>query len=305
MLKKLTIAAVAGLICIAAIRAVQATKSNPAASLRDERSLLLSEKSSMLNETQAREIYGKLDAFVARDHTVKSNEWLEKIAKELSVASIYVRSTNNLDDPVLHKGQNIILQNKPGMVHASRKDESLESVIKYYEKLGARKPEILEANHWDELTFMREGELYIKEGSLIWIPRARLSFPWLAMPVAARRISSRFGYRRHPVHRTKRFHDGYDMVAPYGSPVYAGQAGVVVFAGWKGGYGNVIEIRHSKISTVYGHLSKISVSEGQQVKRRQLIGRVGSTGLSTGPHLHLETRRNSDGKPINPGRYLY
>lgn len=112
-------------------------------------------------------------------------------------------------------------------------------------------------------------------------------------------VTSRFGYRRHPLFRRNHFHTGTDISAPRGTPVPAAHAGKVLFAGWYGGYGKLVILDHGDgVSTLYGHLSRISVKPGQTVSRRQVIGYVGSTGYSTGPHLHYEIRLN--GRPINP-----
>ncbi len=270
-----------------------------------EQHLLLSDLSGLMPDAESRKVIRKLDAFVAQAQEVRRNEWLEKIAQDYGVPSFALRSTNNLDDPVVRPNQVIIVQNKKGMVHIAKEGEALDGIIQTYEKLGSTKDKILAVNAWDEMTYLKEGELYLKEGSVLWIPDARRSFPVFSRPVAWSRISSRFGFRRHPVLKTKRYHDGFDMVAPHGAPVFSGDAGVITFAGWQGGYGNLIEIRHNKTTTRYGHLSQILVQVGQKVKRKQLVGRVGSTGLSTGPHLHFEVRRNSDGKVQNPRKYLF
>jgi murein DD-endopeptidase MepM/ murein hydrolase activator NlpD len=112
-------------------------------------------------------------------------------------------------------------------------------------------------------------------------------------------VTSQFGYRVHPILGYRRLHAGVDIGARTGSPVYAAAAGEVFFASWRGGYGRCIIVLHGGgMSTLYGHLSRINVSAGQQVKRGQLIGAVGSTGLSSGPHLHFEVRRN--GVPVRP-----
>ncbi len=113
------------------------------------------------------------------------------------------------------------------------------------------------------------------------------------------RITSGFGYRYHPVLHYRRLHTGIDIAAPSGTPIYAYGGGEVIFAGWRGGYGNAVMIDHGRDRvTLYGHMSAISVSTGQVVAGRQLIGYVGSTGLSTGPHCHFELRIN--GSPVNP-----
>jgi murein DD-endopeptidase MepM/ murein hydrolase activator NlpD len=115
--------------------------------------------------------------------------------------------------------------------------------------------------------------------------------------------SSSFGWRMHPVLGYRRFHSGMDFAASYGSTIRAADSGTVIFAGWYGGYGRAVIIDHGKgITTLYGHSSELYVTDGQAVERGQAIAAVGSTGLSTGPHLHFEVRRN--GTPVDPANYL-
>ena len=117
-------------------------------------------------------------------------------------------------------------------------------------------------------------------------------------PVAYTRISSPFGYRVHPVLHTVRMHTGIDYVAPTGTPIKAAADGEVIFKGWKGGYGNTVMIRHANgVETLYGHMSAFSPADGR-VRAGEVIGFVGTTGRSTGPHLHYEARVN--GQPVNP-----
>nr|WP_255769669.1 M23 family metallopeptidase [Maritalea mediterranea] len=116
-------------------------------------------------------------------------------------------------------------------------------------------------------------------------------------------LSSRFGNRRDPFTGRSAFHSGLDFRAPTGAKVTAMGVGKVTFAGRKGGYGNAVEITHlNGLVTRYAHLSKIKVKRGQKVDRTTIIGLVGSTGRSTGPHLHLEVRKND--KPTDPARYI-
>ncbi len=124
-------------------------------------------------------------------------------------------------------------------------------------------------------------------------------FMW---PVAGR-ITSRFGWRIHPIFGVRRFHSGIDIAAPYGSLVKAADGGQIVQAGYFGGYGYSIMVYHGGgFATWYAHLSSINVSVGQFVERGQVIGLVGSTGWSTGPHLHFEVRIN--GNAQDPMGYL-
>ncbi len=117
-------------------------------------------------------------------------------------------------------------------------------------------------------------------------------------------ITSPFGYRPNPFGGGMEFHQGLDIAAPTGTTVTAAAGGTIISAGWYGGYGNYILIDHGGgMATGYGHLSQIFVSAGQQVQKGQAIGAVGSTGMSTGPHLHFEVRIN--GKPTDPAAYLH
>jgi murein DD-endopeptidase MepM/ murein hydrolase activator NlpD len=120
----------------------------------------------------------------------------------------------------------------------------------------------------------------------------------LVMPLRGP-LTSRFGYRLHPLFGRRHFHAGIDIAAPRGAPVRAAAAGTVIFAGWYGGYGKLVILDHGEgASTLYGHLSAILVAPGARVARDQVIGRVGSTGYATGPHLHFEVRQG--GRPIDP-----
>lgn len=118
------------------------------------------------------------------------------------------------------------------------------------------------------------------------------------------RITSGFGYRRHPILGYKKMHNGMDFGAPHGAPIYAVTDGTIAFAGRKGGYGNFVRINHAGgLGSGYGHMSRIAVRAGQRVKQGQIIGYVGSTGLSTGPHLHYELYKN--GRHINPASVTF
>lgn len=118
-------------------------------------------------------------------------------------------------------------------------------------------------------------------------------------PVDSMRLTSSFGMRNHPVLRKRMRHNGIDIPAATGTPIYAPADGVVGRAQRLGGYGNYAEIEHGNgIQTRFGHMSRIAVSPGQRVSRGQIVGYVGSTGRSTGPHLHYEVR--IAGTPVNP-----
>lgn len=116
-------------------------------------------------------------------------------------------------------------------------------------------------------------------------------------------LTSNFGYRADPLTHGRGNHQGIDIAANYGQPVRASGDGIVLEAGEQGGYGKAVFLAHGfGLTTRYGHLSSIAVRPGQRIKRGDLIGKVGSTGRSTGPHLHYEVR--VDGEPINPIAYM-
>jgi len=116
-------------------------------------------------------------------------------------------------------------------------------------------------------------------------------------------ISSLFGMRYHPILKTRKMHTGIDISAPSGASIIAADAGTVFYSGWMSGYGQVIVINHgAQMSTLYAHQSTLLASKGASVTKGQIIGRVGSTGFSTGPHLHFEVRVH--GSPVDPAGYV-
>lgn len=119
-----------------------------------------------------------------------------------------------------------------------------------------------------------------------------------------RRMASGFGLRMDPVYRRPKMHTGMDFAAPIGTDIFATGNGVILEAGWKQGYGNTVVINHGfGYITLYGHMNKINVQRGQKIQRGDIIGEVGNSGKSTGPHLHYEVRYQ--GTPVNPQNYYF
>jgi murein DD-endopeptidase MepM/ murein hydrolase activator NlpD len=115
--------------------------------------------------------------------------------------------------------------------------------------------------------------------------------------------TSPFGVRVDPFLRVPAMHTGIDFRGEMGEPIHATAAGTVTMAGWSGGYGNMVEVNHGNgLATRYGHLSRIDVTVGQSIRLGQVVGRLGSTGRSTGPHVHYETRVY--GEAVNPSKFL-
>jgi murein DD-endopeptidase MepM/ murein hydrolase activator NlpD len=154
-----------------------------------------------------------------------------------------------------------------------------------------------------EITVSRASDLVGRQLRLVWTARSGSAGSGAlptSMPVAAR-MSSGFGLRTHPTLGGTRMHSGIDLAAAAGTPIVATSDGRVDTASWNGGYGLFVSLDHGGgVETRYGHMSRLNVAAGQEVRKGQVIGYVGSTGRSTGPHLHYEVRKN--GRPVNPGR---
>ncbi|MDR1557592.1 MAG: M23 family metallopeptidase [Tannerellaceae bacterium] len=160
---------------------------------------------------------------------------------------------------------------------------------------------------------MLKRQLYVQSNSLeelVYVGKTqeeRLKCIPAIQPIAnkdLKRMASGYGMRIHPIYRIPKFHSGMDFSAPIGTDIYATGNGVVVFSGWKQNYGNCITIDHGfGYRTLYGHLSKANVRVGQKVTRGEVIGYVGNTGLSTGPHLHYEVIIR--GKFDDPSKYYF
>ena len=151
----------------------------------------------------------------------------------------------------------------------------------------------------DEITALIRSETVAATG----LTPGSASLEGFIMPTSGR-IGSGFGPRVHPIYGTRRQHQGVDIGASTGNPIWASKDGRVIFAGWKGGYGNTVVMVHGDgtVTTLYAHMSVIRASVGDQVDQGEVIGEIGSTGLSTGPHLHFEVRVN--GTPRNPVAFL-
>lgn len=165
---------------------------------------------------------------------------------------------------------------------------SADSIVVYMDRLD-KKSRLVHQN----ITLIME-QLYEKKDIISSTPSILPAKGW---------ISSRFGYRQYPFTGEVSLHEGIDIAAFSGTPVYAPADGTIVFAGYKTGYGKLIVMDHGyKLSSFYGHLSDIMVSRREKVKRRQVIGTIGSTGNSSGPHLHYEVRISN--VPVDPSTYI-
>lgn len=219
----------------------------------------------------------------------KLNETKEKIAaaKE-ELENILVRQEENATSLEARKTSlSETLAQKQAMLDAITKD--VEKYKAIHEEAERAEEELIRQNR-SALSYSANPIKYTG-GKFVW-------------PVpASQRITSYYGYRIHPVYKTKKFHSGIDIGAPYGVDILAAADGTVTLATTNGGYGKCIIINHgSGISTLYGHNSTLLVSVGSKVTKGQVIAKAGSTGVSTGPHLHFEVRIN--GSTTDPLQYL-
>lgn len=183
-------------------------------------------------------------------------------------------------------------QRKRKAVLVKKAETELNKVQRDRKKLEAALNELEATSRALEAEIRRRQQKEIQgTGKLIW-------------PLTVKgRISSPFGERMHPILKKKRFHSGMDIAVPTGTNVLAADRGLVIYSGWNGGYGYFIVIDHGNgLATAYAHNSRLLVKEGDVVEQGQVIAKSGSTGLSTGPHLHFEVRK--DGVPVDPAGYL-
>ena len=171
-----------------------------------------------------------------------------------------------------------------------------EVVVSTTQKLNELKKELyIQSKSYDELVLLAKN----KENMLQNLPAIQ---PVLNKNL--KQMASGYGWRIDPVYHTRRFHAGMDFAAPVGANIYATGNGQVISAGWQQGYGNCVQINHGYgYVTLYGHMSAFKIRAGQKVKRGDVIGLVGSTGKSTGPHLHYEV--HFKGEIMNPQNYYF
>jgi murein DD-endopeptidase MepM/ murein hydrolase activator NlpD len=227
-----------------------------------------------------------------KQHKVQSGETLESIAKKYELSKSTIMGLNpKVRDGSVTEGQTLSIPLMDGIAYRFGNEETYKSVAQkfklrpdvLFEHNGCQKhPKVVfvPGAVWQPDPIVVPS--YIPSGEIIVMNTGGYPLPF-TVPV-----TSIYGWRNNPVTGTWTFHSGIDLGAPMGTPVLAATSGKIQFAGWAGGYGNMVEIAHESSGTRYAHLEAIYVSEGQQVRQGQQIGTVGSTGRSTGPHLHFE-----------------
>ncbi len=237
-------------------------------------------------------------------HQVKKGETLSEIARKYEVPMKSIAQTNSLKSMNhLQIGDKLLIpvgskptssnENSDGVWYTVMDGDNLYSIAQSH---GIK--------DWKKLQRLNgiSDPKRIKIGQKIYIPGETIDgfAKPLRIPLY---VTSRYGYRHHPVNRKYLMHRGIDFRAATGTRVYASKTGRVVYAAWERGYGRIVRIEHAdNYSTCYAHLSRFRVSVGDIVKQGDVIGLSGNTGVSTGPHLHFEIRYK--GKSENPARHL-
>lgn len=240
-----------------------------------------------------------------KEYLVKDGDSLWTIANEFNVTVDTLFGSNPLKDPdYLKPGVKLKIPNQNGLFYTVRKGDVLGAIAKAFsvdiDKIaGVNKIKKDGPLSVGQVLFLPGASQAAQKQSGSSVSGSRRSFRW---PVVGR-INSPYGWRRHPLSGRRSFHSGIDIKATRHTKIKAAKAGTVVHAGWMGGYGRVVVVRHdSTYSTLYGHCERLYVKKGQKVSLGAVIASVGSSGRTTGPHLHFEVRVHN--RPDNPLKYL-
>ena len=253
--------------------------------------------SEIISEDTPQSDYPSLSYSVYR---VKSGDMVGILAENFGITQDTIISVNNIRQTrTIQPGDYFRIPNIPGIIYTVREDgETIASIAKEYEVDAAKCGYVNNTEIEKKLT--AGTTLFVPDAELDWVTRQEINGDLFKRPIKAwYYISSYFGWRNSPFTGQRSYHSGIDMACPTGTKIYAALAGTVTTAGWSDTYGNYVIVRHhSGYKTLYAHMSKINVRVGQYVEASSVLGLVGSTGLSTGPHLHFTVYKN--GVAVNP-----
>ena len=261
----------------------------------DENGNVLADDGSILNAASVS--FGEAVTF--QTYTVKAGDSISTISRKFGLSNISTLiAVNDIANVrTLRSGQKLKIPSTDGLVHKVAAGESLNSLsVKYHVSVE----ELLDANDLDSDTLSVGMNLFIPGAKLDSASLRKAMGELFVYPItAAWRLTSRFGPRQDPFTGVASNHTGIDMACPTGTPIRAAMSGNVVYVGWSNIFGNYVIISHGNgYQSLYGHMSKTLVKKGQSVDHTTKIGLVGSTGYSTGPHLHFTVYKN--GKLVDP-----
>ena len=232
-------------------------------------------------------------------YTVKSGDSISTISRKFGLSNISTLIAVNYISNVraLRQGQKLKIPSTDGLIYKVRAGDSLNSLsVKYHVSVE----EILDANDLSSETLSKDMELFIPGAKMDSLSLKKAMGELFVYPITSGwRLTSRFGPRKDPFTGVASSHTGIDMACATGTPIRAALSGKVVYVGWSNIFGNYVIINHGNgYQSLYGHMSKILAKKGQSVDQSTKIGLVGSTGYSTGPHLHFTVYKN--GKLVDP-----
>ena len=233
-------------------------------------------------------------------YRVRSGDMIGQIAEAFDVTSDTIISINNIrSSRLLQIGTYLKIPTMPGILYTVKKDgETVDSIAEKY-KIDAAK--CSSVNHVEQTLALNAGTMvFVPDAQVDWVTRQDINGDLFRKPIHAKWYkASSFGWRASPFTGARSYHSGVDMACPMGTNIYAALPGKVTATGYNSTYGNyVIIAHHSGYKTLYGHMSAILCHKGNFVTQDTRIGRVGSTGMSTGPHLHFTVFKNN--KQVNP-----
>ncbi|MCK4797742.1 MAG: M23 family metallopeptidase [Spirochaetes bacterium] len=233
-------------------------------------------------------------------YRAKKNDSLKKIASKSGISFGTILLANNIrSKTILRPGNILIIPNQDGRLITVKKNDSIFKIANRY---GIKWEKIVDANNLESSIIIPGMKLFIPGSSMTSYERKMFFGKNYIWPVNGK-ITSYYGPRIDPFTGAYGFHSGIDIKNKTGSIIKATRDGKVIFIGWQKVYGNFLMIRHDdKTITTYAHLKKINIKKNQHVKQGKCVGWLGSSGRSTGPHLHFEVRKN--GKLINPLKIL-
>lgn len=233
-------------------------------------------------------------------YRVKQGDMIGAIAEQYGLTQDTIISVNNIKQSrLIQIGQYLKLPSMPGILYTVRDgEETIETIAEKYE-VSADKCSAV--NHISLTEPLSAGTtLFVPDAELDWVTRQEINGDLFIKPLRVKYYySSYYGWRASPFTGVRSFHSGIDMATYQGAPIYAALAGTVISAKYDNVYGNCVQVRHhSGYVTLYAHMSQILVKQGQYVTTETVLGKVGSTGMSTGPHLHFTVFKNW--KTVNP-----
>ncbi len=241
-------------------------------------------------------------------YSVEPRDTYSSIAKKFKLSEETVRSLNQANDgSTTPKNASLLIPSQDGIFYIVGPGQGLSDIARAY---NIPLKSILEANHLSGDADVKLGQaldlpgaVYLSQSDVHWVALKALEDEKGFLKPTSGRFADGFGPRINPISGKKEFHPGLDLAPGWRARVVAAQSGEVVFAGIRAGYGRLIILDHGNgLTTRYGHLDQILVKLHQTVLKGDLIGRVGMTGMATGPHLHFEVRLNNE--PQNPLLYL-